>query len=402
MGERNVITLHILLIGVVLLSAIVGALGAVNPNLAPRFLEVPGDTDGNKRVDIYDAVKILQYSNGQKVSINLANADVDKNKVVNSLDAEKVLLLAYGVEEKETISGVNLGPGVPQACSGTFIRYDIDNSGGVNIADAVAHLSILFPNPQTQPPVLPCIDKADSNDDNVQNIADVVYALSYMFAGGFPIAPTYYPDSSSVAETSPGVDEQCDGVDNDNDGTVDEECTVLPVWTVFSTETILQLPLGNTAQEALDNADQACNNDAIAQGHTPGIYVAWLSNSMIDARDRIVDGEYINVFGDTIANDKNDLLDGTLNQIIWSIPYPCSITTPGCNGRFYYTGTGSDGTKTIYHCNDWTLGSGPLPNQRTMGLSLSVNSEWTSYYLAAPCMGLDEPGSGNLLCFQVA
>jgi hypothetical protein len=66
-----------------------------------------------------------------------------------------------------------------------FKRGDSNRDGGVNIADAVYILQRLFAGGD---PIL-CLEAADSNDDDGVNIADAVYILQRLFAGGEPIPP---------------------------------------------------------------------------------------------------------------------------------------------------------------------------------------------------------------------
>jgi hypothetical protein len=71
-----------------------------------------------------------------------------------------------------------------------FKRGDSNGDGGINIADAVYILQRLFAGGA---PIL-CLDAADSNDDDGVNIADAVYILQRLFAGGAPI-PDPGPDT---------------------------------------------------------------------------------------------------------------------------------------------------------------------------------------------------------------
>ncbi len=63
----------------------------------PTVDRVPGDADGNGKVDLHDALLVLQYDAGWSVSIDKANADVDANGAVTLDDA--VLILQYGAGE---------------------------------------------------------------------------------------------------------------------------------------------------------------------------------------------------------------------------------------------------------------------------------------------------------------
>ena len=80
-----------------------------------------------------------------------------------------------------------------------FERGDVNSDGGVNIADAIAHLGILF---ATGIPVN-CEEALDVNQDGSSNIADPVYLLAFLFTANSPAPPAPF-----------GV---C-GVDTDGDG----------------------------------------------------------------------------------------------------------------------------------------------------------------------------------------
>ena len=71
-----------------------------------------------------------------------------------------------------------------------FLRGDTNEDSGVNIADAVNLLAVLF-TPGTPP--LACPDAGDGNDDGAVNIADAISILSGLFAGG-PPPPPPFPD----------------------------------------------------------------------------------------------------------------------------------------------------------------------------------------------------------------
>ena len=79
---------------------------------------------------------------------------------------------------------------------------------------------------------------------------------------------------------------------------------------VFVTSTSSNGDLGGLA-----GADATCNSLAQTAGLS-GTYVAWLSTSTTDARDRIDDASYIRVDGTPIANNLADLIDGSLQNAV--------------------------------------------------------------------------------------
>jgi hypothetical protein len=62
----------------------------------------------------------------------------------------------------------------------TFLRGDVDDSGRVELTDAIRTLGVLFLGAQSDG----CDDAADSNDDGAVNISDPVHTLQHLFLGG--------------------------------------------------------------------------------------------------------------------------------------------------------------------------------------------------------------------------
>nr|MBC8261837.1 hypothetical protein [Planctomycetia bacterium] len=85
-----------------------------------------------------------------------------------------------------------------EAGVGGFVRGDVNDDAGINIADAVALLAGLFTGG-----AIPCNDSADANDDSSVNIADGVYILANLFSGGpgmpAPSGPSCGSDPTSDA-----------------------------------------------------------------------------------------------------------------------------------------------------------------------------------------------------------
>lgn len=70
---------------------------------------------------------------------------------------------------------------------GGFIRGDVNEDGGLDIADAIATLAFLFSGDAAS-----CLDAVDSNDDGMTNIADAIFTLDFLFSGG-SAPPAPYP-----------------------------------------------------------------------------------------------------------------------------------------------------------------------------------------------------------------
>ena len=69
-----------------------------------------------------------------------------------------------------------------------FFRGEVNDDGNLNIADAIALLTYLFPGKGGPPVAVVCDDAADANDDGSVNIADAISILSFLF-GAVPLPP---------------------------------------------------------------------------------------------------------------------------------------------------------------------------------------------------------------------
>jgi len=96
----------------------------------------------------------------------------------------------------------------------------------------------------------------------------------------------------------------------------------------------------------LSGADNAICGLAAARGN----WKAWLSNEDWDARDRISDGLYLLLDGTPVADDLEDLTDGTLLHAI-NLDENSEIVS----GEEVWTGTNTDGTKSGVgdYCGTW-------------------------------------------------
>ncbi|MFH1175078.1 MAG: putative metal-binding motif-containing protein [archaeon] len=174
---------------------------------------------------------------------------------------------------------------------------------------------------------------------------------------------------------NPAVSEQCgNDIDDDCDGLtdcVDDDCwgdRVYCKWVFLSTDTSLT---GSLSGMAL--ADQVCQNEANAAGI--GIsnnrqYVAWLSKSGVNAKDRIPDAEYILRDGTLIAYNKSDLIDGSIRNPLMK------NATGAARSDTVWTGTVSSGVGTGgSDCTSWTSGGSTVSAYR--GSSTSTSGSWT-------------------------
>ncbi|MBS3071114.1 DUF1554 domain-containing protein [Candidatus Pacearchaeota archaeon] len=147
----------------------------------------------------------------------------------------------------------------------------------------------------------------------------------------------------------------------------------------------------------LVGADLKCNNLA-EDSNLEGTYMAWLSSSVVDARDRIPQGEgdlpYVrnDAQKTVIADNLNDLLDNTIDN-------PIRYNEKGVDEFSIDAWTGTDGDGTLYEafligtCNSWTSSS--FFNTARHGDSGKVNEGWTSD-------GIDDCNVHNrIYCIQI-
>jgi hypothetical protein len=142
-------------------------------------------------------------------------------------------------------------------------------------------------------------------------------------------------------------------------------CTYVndPEWFVFtSTLYMTDGKIGLGGSDALNILDNWCNHEASTYSY-PGIYKAWLSTNNVDAKDRLVDGKWVNSKGEIIAWRFDELLGGYLRNYIDSY-------------KEVFTGTEYDGMGTNKNCNDWT--SNMNIDFGTKGFASAVDKMWTN------------------------
>lgn len=123
----------------------------------------------------------------------------------------------------------------------------------------------------------------------------------------------------------------------------------------------------------LEGADEACNALAGAQILLKGrTFVAWLSDSKADAKDRIGSSQREYRLPDhttRIAADSEALLGGTLEAAIEMDE--AGVVT---GSMLVWTGTAADGTAAVdQHCASWTMSDA----MGVVGLASATNSTWS-------------------------
>jgi hypothetical protein len=167
-----------------------------------------------------------------------------------------------------------------------------------------------------------------------------------------------------------------------SDGAVD---AAVPANFVFVTSTAQPaMSLGGLA-----GADALCTTLAGNAGH-PGTYVAWLSATGMDARDRLGTAcGWVRYDGQPGVDTVADLVAGKLY-------YPIELDETGAahtaNNDYTVTGTGPTGSIFgVAPCGDWTTnGNAPVYGIPSAGVDL-----WTSW-ASTDCVG-----STRIYCFQI-
>ncbi len=117
----------------------------------------------------------------------------------------------------------------------------------------------------------------------------------------------------------------------------------------------------------IKEADATCSQLATSASLGDG-WQAWLSNSTVNAKDRIPNGVYVRVDNKLVAANIDNLTSGALIS-------PISLDEGGTDVgalALAWTGTKADGTAGSGNCGNWlAFGSG------TIGVPAETNSQWT-------------------------
>lgn len=147
---------------------------------------------------------------------------------------------------------------------------------------------------------------------------------------------------------------------------------------------------GSGGSSGLAGADNVCRARALAADlPEPDSFVAWLSTTAVDAKDRITtNGPFRRVDGPMIASSKADLLDGLLATSLAVTDLGTYLPAPNA-----YTGTSIAGVDTGANCTNWT---NPAINVgATFGQASLASNNWTTYFQTASC-----DTANHLYCFS--
>ena len=203
-------------------------------------------------------------------------------------------------------------------------------------------------------------------------------------------APTSSPTTSSPT-AAPSTTPTATAVPSTAPSTAPTAAPTSAPSTVFVTSSRQGGNLGG-----IQGADEICQNLADSNGFPAGTYLAWLSNSTTSPSDRFVksNGPYVLKNGTLIANNYDDLTDGTLDFPIvldetGTEQPPAGL---GISARMVWTATKADGTtKSSINCNEWNSGATVDGHS---GSLIDVGSKWSDLFTN---------GCGNshrLYCFQ--
>ena len=303
------------------------------------------EVSGGVAINLYDDVVFHGQTGGVKAVFNQNGVIAKVGDNVND---------GSTLEEISSVAGVAVNPYGRQAAF----------HGRVNSADAV--FVSLTPTPNAKP-VADFTYEADNLTANFTDLSrdldgDVV-AWSWQFGDGGKSTeqnPSYtYASAGSYTVSLTVEDDQGDVSEPAEDLVEVSEPSNGNVVQVFVTDTTYFGDIGGLA-----GADAECQARAERASLT-GKWTAWLSTTDVDppgpggiiegvdARDRIPDGQYQLVDGTIIANDKDDLTDGSLNA-------PINLDQFGNSpsAGVVWTGTNLRGTFSGTNCSNWTTAGG--------------------------------------------
>lgn len=197
---------------------------------------------------------------------------------------------------------------------------------------------------------------------------------------------------AEVGDTGAEIDAPADASDGDDAASAKKH--------VFVTSTTSAGNLGGRA-----GADARCAT-AAAGAKLPGVWVAWLSEAgpaVTSAPDRIPhNGPFYRLDDVVIAQDKAQLLSGTLLAPIIVTETGAVLASPKEEDARVWTGTHPDGT-LFADCNKWSTTNELLFG--TIGwLTHTTNGRWTDNGGAAPAVGIVNWGCqtiARLYCFEL-
>ncbi|MDX1616697.1 MAG: hypothetical protein R3300_20490 [Candidatus Promineifilaceae bacterium] len=142
----------------------------------------------------------------------------------------------------------------------------------------------------------------------------------------------------------------------------------------------------------ITGGDLICNARAASSPLAGKTFVAWLSSSSVDARDRLSVGRFVRPDGVLVANSIDDLTDGSIANEIRLDENSSDV------GRSrVWTATTTQGTvdPAGRTCSDWTVRSNNTRGIGGITAFGNFSSNWT-FAFHSPCTG-----QYPLYCFEV-
>jgi cysteine-rich repeat protein len=120
----------------------------------------------------------------------------------------------------------------------------------------------------------------------------------------------------------------------------------------------------------IDAADAICQANAESAG-LAGTFVALLSTSTVDAKDRINDAQFYNIENQLVADSKSDLFDGNIDAKVYDLSKQ--------DGTAVKTATNADGTFNADYddCQGWTYAGDD--EDILLGVNSKLDRDWLGY-----------------------
>jgi hypothetical protein len=317
-----------------------------------------------------------------QVGINTTGSSPDPNAMLDVSSSDKGFLPPRMTEVQRDAMGLSLTAGITiyntdENCLNVFNGSSWESlCGGAAASDMdytleldKSVISVGLPDTSDTDPLTIHLHRISGTPSNVLlELSGVPAGVTYSLSpgGGLPdVSATliFYTSNAASAGSYTIMVNATGGLSDQSESFTLE---ILGVKRVFLSDTFNQ----NSNLGGLAGADAICQGQANASS-LGGTWVAWLSTSTVNAKDRITNAIYERLDGAVVAYNKADLIDGLL------------LIAPRLTASGEYTGawarTGTDGNGMAVSgntCNDWTSSAGLVvagdPD------SYSSSGQWTN------------------------
>ena len=387
------------------------------------------DTDTNTPTNLEPVVFIVTPENGDTFN---ANETIDFRGLVHDYeDAVENLSVEWSSDQIGTIditaadADGNLRTQTTLPVGTHAISLSVTDSGGLSTVktNTIEVQDIPLPTVQCQ-----ILDPNDGDTIIIGNSGNLMHMDAFVGSSG-PIADLSYNFSSDVNGWLASGTVASDGSVTWSGGATLSEATHTfsldisymgqsvctdsiqvtieqPVLTITHKNVFVTSQAHTGDFGGLSGADSFCQSLAMSAGLS-GTYKAWLSDSTGSPSIRFTPSSvpYRLVDGTTIANDWNDLTDGTINS-------PINLDEYGnaASSSMVFSFTMTDGTAGVFqsassncyggdcHCNNWTNANGqgsPTPGS-AVGQPNETDDDWTDYSYYNGCGPTGQP----IYCFE--